>query len=141
MAKKKKKPIPDEIVENEDGVFYYKNGLYHREDGPACLWTFDGQESWYRNGVRHRVEGPALYSDSDPETEAWFFSGKYHNETGPAIVYSKKAMKMMEQEDIPPAWYIHGVDITNEVNQWLQENDITLPLNDEQKILFKLRFV
>jgi hypothetical protein len=138
---RKKKFIPDGIVENDYGIFYYKDGKYHREDGPAVTESFDGLKKWYRNGVRHRVDGPALYNDNDPETEAWYFNGKYHNETGPAIVFSKNAMKMMEQEDIPPAWYIHGVHITDEVNQWLQENDITLPLNDEQKILFKLRFV
>ena len=35
-----------------DGTkFYYKNGEYHREDGPAIEYT-NGVKYWYLNGKR-----------------------------------------------------------------------------------------
>jgi hypothetical protein len=29
-----------------DGIFYYKDGLYHRDDGPAMVWN-DGRCAWF----------------------------------------------------------------------------------------------
>jgi hypothetical protein len=52
---------------------WYKNNVYHREDGPACEWT-DGTKEWWINGKPHREDGPA-YEGADGR-QAWFINGK-----------------------------------------------------------------
>ena len=48
-----------------------KNGLYHREDGPAIIYP-NGEKHWWLNGKRHRVDGPAvIYSDGG---EYWYLN-------------------------------------------------------------------
>ena len=39
--------------------FYYLNGLYHREDGPACEFV-NGDKEWWLNGLVHREGAPAI---------------------------------------------------------------------------------
>jgi hypothetical protein len=39
--------------------FWYLNGKYHREDGPAIEYA-DGDKFWYLNGKYHREDGPAV---------------------------------------------------------------------------------
>ncbi len=41
---------------------YYKDGVYHREDGPAVDLT-NGYQAWYIDGKLHRVEGPAIINN------------------------------------------------------------------------------
>jgi hypothetical protein len=48
---------------------WYKNGQYHREDGPAVEYE-DGSKFWHVNGERHRLDGPA-YEDADG-SKAWY---------------------------------------------------------------------
>jgi hypothetical protein len=40
----------DGCYNETDGVFYYKDGDLHREDGPACTWR-EGLISWYLDGL------------------------------------------------------------------------------------------
>jgi hypothetical protein len=55
-----------ETPANFTGIMYYengdeehlKNGLFHREDGPAFIRN-DGYQAWCIEGVFHRLEGPA----------------------------------------------------------------------------------
>lgn len=49
---------------------------------------------------------------------------KLHRDDGPAFI----------------GWWICGINITTEVNEWMKENNITYPFSDEEKLLFKLRF-
>ena len=45
---------------DEDGTkHWYKDGILHREDGPAVEYT-DGTKQWYRDGKLHREDGPAV---------------------------------------------------------------------------------
>ena len=47
-------------IENSSGdKLWYRNGVYHREDGPA-IERCDGQKEWWINGARHRTDGPAI---------------------------------------------------------------------------------
>ena len=39
---------------------HYKNGVLHREDGPAVVKE-DGSEYWYLDGCLHRLTGPAVF--------------------------------------------------------------------------------
>lgn len=48
---------------------WYRNGLLHRDDGPAWIRP-DGTCEWYRDGHRHREDGPAIQR-SDGSREYW----------------------------------------------------------------------
>jgi hypothetical protein len=37
---------------------WYRNGLRHRDDGPAAIYP-DGRRIWFRDGVKVRAEGKA----------------------------------------------------------------------------------
>ncbi len=54
--------------------------------------------------------------------------GHLHRVDGPAIIY----------EDGYREWYIHGIDITFEVVDWMSENNISWPWDKETQMLFKL---
>jgi hypothetical protein len=69
--------VPNDFIgiaefSNEDKI-WYKEGKYHREDGPAIEWA-NGNKEWFREGVHHRIDGPAgVYSNG---TKAWLIEGK-----------------------------------------------------------------
>jgi antitoxin component YwqK of YwqJK toxin-antitoxin module len=72
---------------------WYKDGLYHREDGPARISYFDNgskeYEHWYKDGKRHREDGPARISynpDGNKNYEYWYKDGEYHREDGPSFI-------------------------------------------------------
>jgi len=89
----------------EDGkVSYYKDGMLHREDGPARdfangdrLWFLNDKphredgpahdtsklKIWYLNGVLHRDDGPAF--EHERGRKEWIVHGKHHREDGPAV--------------------------------------------------------
>ena len=70
-------------VEDEFGnKFWYKNGILHREDGPA-VELVNGIKEWYLNGHLHRESGPAI--DRVDGTKRWYHRGKLHREDGPAV--------------------------------------------------------
>jgi hypothetical protein len=47
------------IIDRYNTKIYYKDGLFHREDGPAIEHA-NGHKAWYINGMRHREDGPAI---------------------------------------------------------------------------------
>ncbi len=62
------------IVEFSDGdCTWYKNGLWHREDGPAVEWL-DGTKCWYVNGDQHRTDGPAVEYPNG--TKYWYLEDR-----------------------------------------------------------------
>jgi hypothetical protein len=65
-----------------DDTYWYKEGIYHREDGPACVYG-DGDFTWYINGKRHRLDGPAVKWGNDME---WWIEGKRSCLKGPAVI-------------------------------------------------------
>jgi hypothetical protein len=55
------------------GFVYIRNGMKHREKGPAEI-NNDGYQAWYSLGLKHRVGGPAVtYPDGRME---WWEKGK-----------------------------------------------------------------
>lgn len=54
---------------------WYKDGIIHREDGPAIIYT-SGRKEWLQNGFLHREGGPAIESESG--SKFWILNGKYH---------------------------------------------------------------
>ena len=81
--------------------YWYKEGRYHREDGPAIEFP-NGGKYWYKEGKLHREDGPAIeYFNGDKE---WYKEGQYHREDGPAVEYSNGNK----------CWYINGKELTEE---------------------------
>lgn len=84
------------ILSQEDGPIvmangdklWFKQGILHREDGPA-IERFKGDWGWYYNGQCHREDGPAVgYINGDVY---WYQEGKLHRLDGPALERSNGA--------------------------------------------------
>ncbi len=73
------------IVKDRDSIRYYKNGLLHREDGPAVEYA-NSTKYWHNNGKIHREDGPAIECVNGDKF--WYKNGQRHREDGPAIVYA-----------------------------------------------------
>ncbi len=67
----------------DGSTMFFRDGLRHREDGPAIIAP-DGGRYWYYNGQPHREGGPA-FEEADG-CLSWFRHGKLHREDGPAMV-------------------------------------------------------
>jgi hypothetical protein len=71
---------------DEDGSnYWYINGRYHREDGPAVEYA-SGTKLWYVNGKLHREDGPAAVWANGRKD--WHLNGKLHRLDGPAVTYA-----------------------------------------------------
>ena len=104
------------------------NEELHRLDGPAVEWA-NGTKEWWINGQRHRIDGPAIeYADG---TKSWWIDGKLHRIDGPAIEYANGRK----------SWWINDKEVTNEVNNWLSENNVTYPFDEDGLVLFKMRWL
>jgi hypothetical protein len=90
-------------------------------DNPWALHTMNGPtiayEKHFYNGKRHREDGPA-YLEHSPKS----YMSKHRNG------------KIRASE-----WWINDIRVYNVV-EWLHENKITWPFNDEEQVMFKLRF-
>ena len=72
--------IPIIMLDNETCIMiggiaikYYKNGLLHREDGPAIQWL-EGSKEYYMYGKLHRIGGPAY--ESAMGYKEWWVNGR-----------------------------------------------------------------
>ena len=81
--------------------YWYLNGRYHREDGPA-VESCNGTRCWYRHGLPHREDGPAV--ERHDGNKYWFINGELHREDGPAIEYA----------DGTKEWYLNGKLLTED---------------------------
>lgn len=70
--------------------YYYKDSIYHREDGPAVEYSY-GAKHWYQNGLLHRIGGPAV---EDKNQKYFFIEGFEYTEDEYKLlmftVYNKK---------------------------------------------------
>lgn len=79
---------------NDDGVVaWMKNGVYHRDDGPAIYNVYTNFKKWVVNGVVHRDDGPAIIEACG--TQRWFKNGVPHRDDGPAIITEKGVSYMV----------------------------------------------
>src|ERR1700691_5718741 len=119
------------IVDYHDGdIHYYLNGLHHRVDGPAVIYT-NGLLMYYLNGKRHREDGPAIIWNSNHKE--YYLNGKLHREDGPARIYSNGTK----------SYYLNGNNITEEVNNWLSGKTNIPPYkkwDNDTRLIFKLTF-
>lgn len=91
---------------NTGDEIWYKNGVKHRDNGPATTYEFGCKEWWQRgklhredgpavkygdyedwriDGWRHRIGGPAVIKESGEKK--WYYSGLKHRDGFPAIIY------------------------------------------------------
>lgn len=144
----------DKFLTHPDGSkAWYRNGLLHREDGPAFICN-DGKESWYRHGRLHREGGePAVISN---EEKGWWLFGKRHRTNGPAYTLANKNgyikqiwywQDKIHRVDGPALiiadvslagrrlneWWIHGIPYN--FNEFLQKIE-----NEDIKIMLALRY-
>jgi len=111
-----------------------KNGLYHREDGPAL--EFSDRKIWYFNGKFHRENDLPAFEDQSGHRE-WAIHGARHRDNGPAIIYSNG------DKD----WYKNGnrhrldgpaVDWEDRKNWWLNGKHIPVSSQEEFERYLKL---
>ena len=64
-----------------ENIVHYKNGVIHREDGPAII-NRCGIRQWLSNGSRHRLDGPAVYhmTLSKTHVKSYFIEGFSYSE-------------------------------------------------------------
>ena len=96
-----------QIEKDAYGMYYYLNGILHREDGPA-IELVNGDRAWWVNGKLHREYDPAIEHGNG--TKIWYKNGKLHREAGSAVAFADGYKK----------WYLNGKfygennDFTNE---------------------------
>jgi hypothetical protein len=119
--------IPDNftgIVEYQNGnKCWYKEGKYHREDGPACEFA-DGTKTWHKEGELHRLNGPAWEFPNGEK--CWYKEGKKHRENGPAIELLD-GRKLWYREDKLHRLDGPAIEWSNGAKQWNIENNIYSP--------------
>lgn len=128
------------VVGSDGSQAWYLNGKLHREDGPAVIEA-NGSEAWFVNGVQHRVDGPALISTAEIAQE-WWVNGKLHREDGPAVIIGNRdaADGGIDSDDGFCHFFVNGIDITDLVAGWMDENGFSLPFDPATCAAFKAKF-
>ena len=115
-------------VEYENGTKeWWVEDKRHRSDGPA-FEGINGTKEWWVDGRHHRLDGPAVEFENG--TKCWYVDDKLHRLDGPAIKLSNGSKN----------WWLNGKRLpTEEVEIWLEENDVDLKTEAGQ-MAFKLRW-
>ena len=60
------------IIDSDNTIYYYLNGFYHREDGPAVIFV-KGNKYWYINGnnITEKVNNWLNGKTNIPPYEKW----------------------------------------------------------------------
>jgi len=101
----------ENLPENHTGIIEYNNTMVY-----------------YLKGKYHKEDGPSIIRKNG--TMVYYLNGLRHKEDGPAAIYP----------DGTVFYYINDKDITEEVKDWIIENNIPEIWNNSHKILFKLTF-
>ena len=84
-------------IDNEGWHFWRKDGILHREDGPAMFR--EGMERWYYEGELHNDNGPAVVI-------------KFNNKNDPLVYLPNKKPHYINKQ-----WYIHGAFVKEEYEE------------------------
>jgi hypothetical protein len=117
-------------IEYHNGnIEWFKDGVYHREDGPACEYN-NGFKAWYLNGKLHREDGPArewadgnkewwlddncCYIEHSDGSRKWISNNELHREDGPAVEWANGSREWWlngkrHREDGPAVEYSNGL--------------------------------
>lgn len=114
--------------DDKKGYEYRLNGLLHRDDGPARIYS-NGTTQWYQNGLLHRRDGPAVEANHEYCKKIVYYQhGEKHNEKGPAYVETwrfEHVIKYFFHDELHhlqgPAYFINKISrdrtITKQVEQ------------------------
>jgi len=71
----------------------------------GCIKYISGNERWYKNGIPHRDNGPAvIFNDG---CQYWYKNGKYHREDGPAVIWSNYQAWYLDDKRYSRDGYYH----------------------------------
>ena len=88
-----------------------------------------GTREWTQDGLLHKEDGPAIiHADG---MRIWCRRNRLHREDGPACTWP----------DGRREWWINDVNISEEVELWLMDQNITWPFDRDALLLFQLRWV
>jgi hypothetical protein len=98
-------------------------------DKPRKIW---GDRYWYdENNRLHRLNGPAVIFPLDQKE--WWVYGKRHRLDGPAIERVVNGINCH-------IWYVNGVNISKEVEEWLAMTGYEYPFSKDVQVEFKLKW-
>jgi hypothetical protein len=81
-------------TENSGTKRWYKDGRYHRLDGPAIEFA-TGQKHWFQYGRCHRLDGPAI-EQPDGGIKRWFINDiEYSEQTYWALVKNPNLINLL----------------------------------------------
>lgn len=113
------------------GAIHTKDGVLHREDGPAYEEVFrkngviQSNEAWFVNGEMHRDNDLPAYRTSDTEYQ-WMKNGLPHRLDGPAHIRNHNGKTIVAD------WYTNGFKNEPETSKELKQADIlVIAQNDE----------
>lgn len=106
-----------------------EDGLFHCIDGPARILS-SGTQEWFHHGALHRIDGPAIVRLD--ESEEWWIGHIRHRIDGPAYISYRRIFYM---------WVINGIDITSEVEYWIESINVSWPWDKDIQVLFEMRFL
>lgn len=87
----------------KDIVYRNNEGLMHRVYGPAYVSTVYDVEIWYKDGKYHREDGPAIRHKNNA---LWYVDGKRHRLDGPAVVQGGGPKEFwIDGQKLPPKEY------------------------------------
>lgn len=83
------------VIDTHGRKAHYKDGLLHREDGPALIYP-SGDVYFYQNGELHRDGKPcSVMADG---SRVWCLYGKPYREDGGPVVITKEGVKFWYSE-------------------------------------------
>jgi hypothetical protein len=102
---------------------WYKQGKWHREDGPAIEYS-NGDKEWFKEGKRHRLDGPAV-ERSNRDKEWWLEAESYTEHNWKLKVQELKESKMevlkLKKNDVLPNKFTGIVEYSNGDKEWFKE--------------------
>ena len=93
-------------------------------------------EHWWLHGKCHRANGPAsifYYLSGNVQAKRWYLNGTIHRADGPAVMDFDEPGKILYEE-----WYLNGKLIKPQ--EWLKENNYSVPLTKDQQTELILTF-
>jgi hypothetical protein len=113
------------------GVIFTKDGVLHREDGPAYEEVFrtnnsiQSNEAWFMDGELHRDNDLPAYRAADSEYQ-WMQRGLPHRTDGPAHIRNYNGKTIVED------WYTNGSKREPDSSKMSKQADIlVIAQNDE----------
>ena len=117
------------VIDPDGTLSWYINGIRRSVGGPSSI-AKDGTQAWRnREGQLHRTDGPALIWPNG--SQIWIVNGKQHRTDGPAAIYT----------DGTQFWYVNDIDITYQVVEWMNTQEVTWPWDSSTQLLFTLAWI